>query len=168
MSISLYQTTIPGLINSLQNLESILNKAQSFCEERDIKPEVLVNYRLAADMAPLPKQIQIATDTAKGCGARLSGTEAPKYADDETTFEELKARIAKTVEYLKSLDFALFEGVEDKHVELKLPSRTIEFTGLNYVNHFVIPNFYFHITTAYCILRHAGVPIGKMDYLGGA
>lgn len=168
MSISIYQTTIPAFINSLQNLEAILNKALSFCEEKDIDPQVLLNYRLAVDMAALPKQIQIATDTAKGCGARLTGTEPPKYEDKETTFEELKERLGKTIDYLKSLDFAQFEGAEEKQVELKLPSRTIEFSGINYVNHFVTPNFYFHVTTAYCILRHAGVPLGKMDYLGGS
>lgn len=167
MSISIYQTTIPSYISSLNNLASILDKALEFCEQKQIDPEVLINYRLAADMAALPRQIQIATDTAKGCGARLAGVEPPKYEDNESTFEELKERVNKTIEYLKSLDFEQFEGAEDKDVELKLPNRTIEFTGLNYVNHFVNPNFYFHVTTAYCILRHAGVPIGKMDYLGG-
>lgn len=168
MSISIYQTTIPAFINALNNLASILDKAVAHAEKKEIELDVLLNYRLAADMAALPKQIQIATDTAKGCGARLTGQEPPKYEDNESSFPELKSRIEKTVDYLKGLDFAQFEGAEERKVQLKLPNRTIDFSGLNYVNHFVTPNFYFHVTTAYCILRHAGVPIGKMDYLGGS
>ena len=167
MSISLYQATIPVYISGLNNLSSILDKAVAYAEEKGISLDVLINYRLAADMHALPRQIQIATDTAKGCGARLTGAEPPSYEDNEKTFPELKERIAKTVDYLKSLDFEKFEGAEERHVELKMPRRTIEFTGLNYVNHFVTPNFFFHVTTAYCILRHAGVSIGKMDFLGG-
>lgn len=167
MSISIYQTTIPVYINALNNLASILDKAVAYAEEKGIDENVLVNYRLAADMHGLPRQIQIATDTAKGCGARLSGAEPPSYEDNETSFPELKERIQKTIDYLKSLDFGDFEGAEERHIELKLPKRTIDFNGLSYVNHFVTPNFFFHVTAAYCILRHAGVAIGKMDFLGG-
>ncbi|MDX1695672.1 MAG: DUF1993 domain-containing protein [Ketobacteraceae bacterium] len=167
MSISIYQTTIPVYINALNNLSSILDKAVAYADEKGIDLDVLVNYRLAVDMHSLPRQVQIATDTAKGCGARLTGVEPPVYEDTETTFPELKQRIEKTVDYLKSLDFGEFEGAEEREVQLKLPSRTIDFNGLSYVNHFVTPNFFFHITTAYCILRHAGVPVGKMDFLGG-
>ncbi|MCG8673235.1 MAG: DUF1993 domain-containing protein [Pseudomonadales bacterium] len=167
MSVSLYQVTVPSHIHMLSSLSTILDKAIAYCEEKKIKPEVVVNYRLAADMAALPKQIQIATDTAKGAGARLTGATPPSYEDNEETFDELKERLAKTIDFLKSLDASAFAGAEDKQIELKLPSRTLEFTGLNYVNHFVNPNFYFHVTTAYAILRHAGVPLGKLDYLGG-
>ena len=167
MSMSIYQTTIPVYINALNNLSSILDKAAAYAEEKGIDLEVLANYRLAVDMYPLPRHVQIATDTAKGCGARLTGVEPPSYEDNEASFPELKQRIEKTVDYLKSLDFGDFEGAEDREVELKLPNRSIEFSGLNYVNHFVTPNFFFHVTTAYCILRHAGVPVGKMDFLGG-
>lgn len=167
MSVSLYQITVPSHIHALNNLSAILDKAADYCEEKGIKEEVLVNYRLAPDMAALPRQIQIASDTAKGAGARLSGAEMPSYEDNEATIEELKARLQKTIDYLKTLSPEDYEGAEDKEVELKLPSRTIEFTGLSYVNHFVNPNFYFHVTTAYAILRHAGVPLGKLDYLGG-
>ena len=167
MSVSLYQVTVPSHIQMLLSLSKILDKAIAYCEENEIKPEVVVNYRLSPNMAALPRQIQIATDTAKGSGARLTGATPPSYEDNETTFEELKERLTKTIDFLKSLDASAFEGAEEKQVELKLPNRTLEFTGLNYVNHFVNPNFYFHVTTAYAILRHAGVPLGKLDYLGG-
>lgn len=167
MNVSMYQTTLPGYIRALKNLDAILDKAATFCEEKNIKPDVLVNYRLAPDMHPLTTQIQIASDTAKGCAARLSGVEPPKYEDNETTLPELKARIAKTIDFLKSVSPEAIDGTEDKDIQLKFPNATLDFKGLDYVVHFVTPNFYFHVTTAYAILRHAGVPLSKYDYLGG-
>jgi hypothetical protein len=118
-------------------------------------------------MLPLKSQVYIATDGAKGCGARLAGVDIPKYEDTEATFPELKARIAKTIAFLKSLDRKAFAGSETKHIVLKFPSSTMEFNGADYVGQFVLPNTYFHITTAYGILRNRGVALGKGDYLGG-
>ena len=123
--------------------------------------------RLAADMLPLKAQVYIATDGAKGCGARLAGVDIPKFEDTETSFAELRARCAKTIAFLKGLDRAAFKGAEDKHVVLKFPNNTFEFNGADYVGKFVLPNVYFHITTAYGILRNKGVALGKSDYLGG-
>ena len=123
--------------------------------------------RLASDMLPLKAQVYIATDGAKGCGARLAGVEIPKYEDTETSFADLRARCAKTIAFLKSLDRAAFKGAEDKQVVLKFPNTTFEFNGADYVGKFVLPNVYFHITTAYGILRNKGVALGKSDYLGG-
>jgi hypothetical protein len=145
----------------LGSLNSVLGKGEA---QGGIDPG---DARLAPDMLPLKNQVYIATDTAKGCGARLAGVEIPKYEDVETTFPELKARIAKTIAFLKSLDPKAFDGAEKTPVVLKFPNATMEFDGKSYVNNFVLPNIYFHITTAYGILRNKGVPLGKRDYLGG-
>src|SRR5258708_21399963 len=126
-----------------------------------------VDARLAPDMLPLKAQVYIATDTAKGCGARLAGVEIPKYEDSETTFAELQARVAKTIAFLKTLDRRAFTGSESKEIVLKFPNVTFEFSGADYVGKFVLPNAYFHITTAYAILRNRGVALGKGDYLSG-
>jgi hypothetical protein len=119
-------------------------------------------------MLPLKNQVYIATDGAKGCGARLAGVEIPKYEDVETSFAELEARVAKTIAFLKSLDRKAFVGAESKEIVLKFPSATLEYSGADYLGNFVLPNVYFHITTAYGILRNRGVALGKQDYLGGA
>ncbi len=161
MAISLYDASIAPLIHMLGGLSTILAKAEA---HGGIDANTA---RLAPDMLPLKNQIYIATDSAKGCGARLTGTEAPKYEDFETTYPELRARIAKTVAYLKSLDKKAFEGSEDRDIVLKFPSVTLEYKGSSYVSNFVLPNVYFHITTAYDILRNQGVALGKGDYLGG-
>jgi uncharacterized protein len=164
MSFSIYDATIPPMIRMLENLSKIIDKA---VEQKGGDQQSLLDARLAADMHPFTRQIQIASDAAKGCAARLSGAEAPSFADTETTFPELKARIAKTVEYLKSVPKAKFEGAEDRQVTIKTPNRTFEMTGRDFATNFALPNFFFHVTTAYGLLRSKGVQIGKMDYLGG-
>ena len=161
MAYSIYDASIPPLINMLGSLSSVLAKGDA---HGGIDP---AEARLAPDMLPLKAQVYIATDAAKGCGGRLAGADIPKYEDTETTFAELEARIAKTIAFLKSLDKAAFEGAENKHVILKFPTSTLEFSGIDYVNKFVLPNTYFHISTAYGILRNLGVKLGKSDYLGG-
>ncbi|MBL8529605.1 MAG: DUF1993 family protein [Burkholderiales bacterium] len=166
MSISMYQASIPVLVHMLGNLDAILAKAAAYAEAKRIDPSALVNGRLYPDMFPLSRQVQIASDTAKGCGARLSGQEPPKYEDTEATFPELSTRIRKTIAYLESLDAAAIDGTEERAITLKLRDTTVTFQGVAYLLNFVLPNFYFHVSTAYAILRHNGVELGKQDYLG--
>lgn len=166
MTISMYTASIPVFTRMLNNLSNILEKANAHAEVKKIDPSVLLNYRLAPDMFPLMKQIQIVTDNAKGMAARLSGQEIPKYEDNETTIAELQARIRKTLDFLASISPEQIDGQEEREVVLKLPKVEHHFTGINYLLHFAIPNFYFHVSMTYSILRHAGVDIGKMDYLG--
>jgi hypothetical protein len=154
-------------IRMLENLDKILSKAEADCAARKIDPSVYVNGRLAPDMLPLKVQIGIMTDQAKGGASRLSGQEPPKWPDDEATFADLHARVAKTIAYLKTFKAAQFDGAETRAIELKFPNATFNFTGKDYFLGFLIPNFYFHYTTAYAILRHNGVQIGKGDFLGG-
>jgi hypothetical protein len=161
LALSIYDISIPPLTHMLGSLSSILAKGE---EHGGIDPN---ESRLAPDMLPLKAQVFIASDGAKGCGARLAGVDIPKYEDLETTFPELRARVTKTIAFLKSLDRAAFEGAETKHIVLKFPNSTFEFSGIDYVNNFVLPNCYFHITAAYAILRNRGVALGKSDYLGG-
>lgn len=168
MSISMYNASVPVLIRMLNNLQKILEKASAFADSKRIDSKVIAAYRLAPDMLPLSAQIQIACDTAKGCGARLAGVEPPKMEDNEKTLAELTTRIQATIDFLKTLKAEQIDGSEEKHIVLKFPNNTFEFKGLNYLLGFVQPNFYFHCTTAYAILRHCGVEIGKMDYLGQA
>lgn len=167
MSHAMYQASIPVFIRMFGNLSVILDKAVAHAEARGIDPAVLLEARLAPDMYPLPRQVQIATDSAKGCGARLAGIEIPSFEDSETNFSELQARIAKTLGFLQGIDPARFEGSAERCITLKLPGQELQFEGAVYLNAFVLPNFYFHLTTAYNLLRHQGVPLGKMDYLGG-
>ncbi len=166
MSLSMYQASIPAFIRILNNLSAILDKAAAHAEAKKIDPAVFIAARLFPDMFPFSRQIQIATDGVKGCAARLSGAEPPSYPDTESTFSELKARIAKTVAFLQSFTPAQIDGSEDRKVTLKLGGEDKTFVGKPYLFEFVIPNFYFHVTTAYDILRHNGVAIGKGDYLG--
>ncbi|MEZ5506983.1 MAG: DUF1993 domain-containing protein [Gammaproteobacteria bacterium] len=168
MNISMYNASVPQFIRMLNNLKNILEKAASFAEQKRIDTKVLASYRLAPDMLPLSAQVQIACDTAKGCGARLAGVEMPRHEDNEKTITELAARVDSTIAFLKTLTAEQIDGSEDKHIVLKFPNSSFEFKGLNYLLGFAQPNFYFHCTTAYAILRHCGVEIGKMDYLGGA
>ncbi|MCJ1884037.1 DUF1993 family protein [Pseudomonas sp. LA21] len=167
MSFSIYQASVPVFIRMLGNLSAILAKAAAHAEAKSIDPSVLINARLAPDMFPLARQVQIASDSAKGAGARLAGVEVPSYPDEETTFAELQARISRTIDFLNTLKPEQFEGAENRTIELKLRTREISFSGADFLLGFVNPNFYFHITTAYDILRHNGVEVGKMDYLGG-
>jgi len=161
MAYSLYDAVIPPTIHMLGSLSSILAKGEA---HGGIDP---AESRLAPDMLPLKAQVYIATDTAKGAGARLAGVDIPKYDDVEFTFADLQSRCRKTIAFLEGLDRAKFDGAENKEIVLKFPSSTMEFTGAKYVGEFVLPNLYFHITAAYAILRNRGVPLGKKDYLGG-
>ena len=161
MAYDIYDASIPPLIHMLGSLSAVLSKGEAHGGNDP------ADARLASDMLPLKAQVYIATDGAKGCGARLAGVEIPKYEDVETTFPDLKARIAKTIAFLKSLDRKSFAGAENKQIVLKFPNTTFEFDGADYVGKFVLPNVYFHITTAYGILRNRGVVLSKSDYLGG-
>ena len=167
MTISLYQASVPVFIRALDNLRNVLQKGEAFVEAKKIKPEVLLNDRLCADMFALTRQVQIACDMTKGGGARLAGVEVPKYEDNEASFGELYARIDKTVEFLKTLKPEQIDGQEERHITLPSPRGTMEFKGQAYLLGFVVPNMYFHCTTAYAILRHNGVELGKMDFIGG-
>lgn len=166
MSLSMYSASIPVLVRMLGNLSAILHKAEAYAAERKIEPSVLLNARLAPDMLPLVSQVQIASDNAKGCAARLAGLDIPSYADTESSFAELQARIAKTQTFLGSVTAAQVDGSEGKSITLNFPGMELKFSGQDYLLNFVLPNFYFHVTTAYAILRHNGLDIGKMDFLG--
>lgn len=167
VQIDMYKASVPVVLNALTNLKAILSKAEAWATEKNIKDATVLNARLALDMLPFSKQIQLVSDTAKGVAARLGGVENPSYADDEASFAELHERLQKTIDFVKSVDATGFAGSESRDIVLKFPSRTIEFKGLDYLTGFAIPNMFFHVTTAYAILRHSGVPLGKADYLGG-
>ncbi|MBM3366778.1 MAG: DUF1993 domain-containing protein [Betaproteobacteria bacterium] len=166
MSISMYEASAPRFAHTLNNLSAILDKAQAHCEMKKVDPVVLAAWRLTPDMFPLSRQVQIACDAAKGAVARLAGVEVPKHEDTERDFAELKARIAKTVEFVRGFKPAQLEGTEDKDVVLRLQGKDVTFKGMPYLLGFALPNFYFHVTTAYAILRHNGVEVGKRDFLG--
>jgi hypothetical protein len=161
----MYQASVPAFIRTLTMLSNILDKAAAFAEAKKIDSAVLVNARLAPDMFPLSRQIQIATDNAKGCAARLAGLEVPGYADTETTIVELKARLAKTIDFLNTIRPEQIDGSETKKITLKIGGNDMNFEGQPYLLTFALPNVYFHATTAYAILRHNGVEIGKKDFL---
>jgi hypothetical protein len=166
MNISMYQASAPRFVNILKNLSTILDKAQAFEETKKLEPNVLGSLRLVADMLPLSRQVQIACDTAKGAVARLAGVEIPKHEDTEQTVAELKARIAKTVAFIESVKPAQVDGSDAKEVVLKQRGQDVKYTGLQYLLGHAYPNFYFHVTTTYNILRDNGVEIGKRDYIG--
>ncbi len=166
MSISMYQVSVPVFVRALTNLRAILEKGAAHAEAKKFKPEVLLNDRLAPDMHPLTRQVQIATDQVKGCAARLAGVEVPKFEDNEASFEDLYARIDNTLAFVKSLKPEQIDGSENKDVSLPTPRGPLEFKGQPYLLFFVHPNLYFHCTTAYAILRHNGVELGKMDFVG--
>jgi uncharacterized protein len=166
MSLSMYQASVPVLLRGLEQLAHILAKGAAHAEAKKIDPGVFVNARLAPDMLALARQVQIASDNAKGCAARLAGAEVPSYADTETTFPDLQARIAKTIAFVKGFTAAQVDGSEDRAITLKIGGNEMKFTGTDYLFKLVLPNFYFHVTTAYDILRHHGVELGKPDYLG--
>lgn len=166
MTISMYQASVPPLVHSLNNLAAILEKGASHAEAKKIDPAVLMNSRLYPDMFPLLRQVQIASDVARRGVARLAGSEAPALEDNETTFAELIERLQKTTDYLKTFTSEQIDGSEEKAISLPVRGQTIHFEGLNYLRYFILPNVYFHIATAYDILRHSGVELGKMDYLG--
>jgi hypothetical protein len=166
MSFSIYRASIPVLIRGFESLTAILKKGEAFAAETGLTPAELLETRLYEDMHNLIRQVQLASDSAKGCAARLAGIENPSFADTETNFAELHARIGKTVDFLKNISEDQLKGAEDKTVTLKIRGREINFSGSDYLLNFVLPNYFFHVTTAYDILRHKGVPLGKLDYLG--
>ncbi|WP_224243228.1 DUF1993 domain-containing protein [Hyalangium gracile] len=166
MSLSMYQASVPVFIRALNNLSAILDKAAAHAEAKKFNPSVLIQARLAPDMLPLSFQIQTATDHAKGCTARLAGIEIPSFPDTETSFPELKERIAKTVAFLQGVSAAQVDGSEERPVTIKRRDGEMRLLGQPYLLNFVLPNFFFHVTTAYDILRHNGVDIGKRDFIG--
>ena len=167
MSFSMSQASLPVFEISLNALSAVLEKAEAYAAAKGIDSSVLLNSRLYPDMFALVSQVQVATDQAKNGSARLAGVEPPHYEDNETTMDQLKARLAKTVAYLKTLDPRQIDASADREITFPLgPKNTGQMKGHDYLNHFVLPNFYFHITAAYAILRHCGVDIGKRDFLG--
>jgi hypothetical protein len=166
MQITMYDTLVPTANRMLGNLSTFLDKAEAFAAAKKIDAAVLLNSRLAPDMLPLTRQVQIATDMAKGAAARLSGTEVPKFEDNETTIADLKARLAKTLAFVNSVDAAKFGGSEDRDITLQTRTGDRHFKGLNYLRDYVLPNVYFHTTATYAILRHNGVELGKNDFIG--
>jgi len=166
MTLSMYQASAPRFANTLKNLSAILDKAQAHADAKKIEPRVLTAARLYPDMFPMSRQVQSACDTAKGAVARLAGVEVPVHEDTEQTFEELKARIAKTITFIETIQPAQVDGSEDKEVVLKFRAGEVKFKGMQYLLGQALPNFYFHVTTAYNILRHNGVEVGKRDYIG--
>ncbi len=168
MSLSMYTACVVPYRAMLKNLSFLIARAEAHCEAKKIDPNAFLGSRLYPDMLPFTAQVQIATDIAKGAAARLSGSEIPKFEDDEKTFADLQARIDKTVAFLDTLTEAQFEGAEERDIVLQQRAGTLEFKGAAYLLQFANPNVYFHITTAYALLRHGGVEIGKKDYLKGA
>ena len=168
MTLSMYQASVPAFRRTLTALAAILDTAAANAAERKIDLDVLVNARLAPDMFPLNRQIQLATDHAKGCPARLAGVEVPSFQDTEKTFPELKERIQKTLDFIGSLKPEQIDGSEEREITLKTTRQELKFKGTAYLVLFALPNFYFHATTAYDILRHNGVPLGKLDFMGAA
>jgi hypothetical protein len=162
----MYQASVPRFINALNNLSAILDKAQAHVDAKKLDETTLTSFRLFPDMLPMARQILIATDTAKGLAARLAGVDIPVYDDTEKTLGELKARIAKTVAYLQTFRPEQIDGTEDKEIVIKRGDKETRYTGMQFLLGHAVPNVYFHITTAYNILRHNGVEIGKRDYLG--
>lgn len=166
MSLSMHACSIPYFVRSLNNLSAILEKGAAHAQEHDIDPSIFVTDRLFPDMFPLSRQVQIACDICKGAAARISGVEAPSYEDTESTFEELQKRISKTIEFLNSVPADKINGTEEKTVKFQAGSIEIDFTGATYLSMWALPNLYFHVTTTYNILRHNGVALGKLDYVG--
>lgn len=162
----MYETTIPFIIDNLNAASKFLKKAETQIEAKKFDKSVVLGLRIYPDMLNLISQVQIMTDNAKGCGARLSGTVAPSFPDEEKTFDEVQARIAKTIDYLKSLDAKLFEGAATREVILKIGGKDTPMTGQKYYTSAFLPNFFFHMTTAYNLLRGIGIEIGKRDFLG--
>jgi hypothetical protein len=168
MPFTVYDACVPPMIRSLQNLSKIMDKAVAQAKAEDKPLSDLLEARLAPDMHPFTRQIQIASDAAKGAAARLAGVEAPGMPDTETTFPELQHRIAKTVAFLQTIKPEQMKGAEDREIVMKFPQGEMKFTGRDFLTGFAQPNFFFHVTTAYDLLRHKGITIGKMDFLGGA
>ena len=166
MPISVHDISIPPLRRGLTNLSALLDKAAAHAASKKIEPSVLVQSRLFPDMHPLVRQVQIACDTAKAAAARLAAIDVPKHEDTESTFDELKQRILKTLDFLDTVGADHMQGADDRSIEIKFPNRAWKFTAVSYVTDFVLPNFYFHESMVYALLRASGVEIGKGDFLG--
>jgi len=166
MSNLMYQGSAQAFTHNLKNLSAILKVAAASAKARGIDPAVLLGARLAPDMFPLTRQVQMMSDNAKGCCARLAGVQPPVFEDNEASFAELEARIKRTLDFIRSLKPSQFAGSESRAIIMKMPIGTLSFSGADYLNGWALPNFYFHYTTAYSILRHNGVPLGKMNFLG--
>jgi hypothetical protein len=166
MSLSMYDASVPVFRQMLGSLAAILDKAEAYAAARKIEPAVLLQSRLYPDMFPLVRQVQIAADFAKGASARLAGADVPRYDDTEQTFGELKQRIAKTLAFIDGLPREAIASSEERDISITVAGNTREFKGQAYLVHYALPNFYFHLTTAYAILRHNGVEIGKRDFIG--
>lgn len=164
MALTIHAASAPVFLSMLKGLSHVLARGEAYAAEHDIAPEELLNARLAQDMYPLTKQVQIASDHAKGAMARLAGRDVPRFADDEKSFADLLARVEKTRDVVKGVPEDALAGAESRQIELKLGDRTLTFDGATYLLHFAMPNFYFHVTTAYDILRARGVPLGKRDF----
>ena len=167
MNLSMYDASAPCFLKMLDSMNAILNKAHDYATAKKIEPTALLQARLYPDMFTLLRQVQIATDHAKGAVARLAGVEVPKYEDNEQSFEDLRARIAKTIAFVESFAPEQINGSEERPIELKVAGHELSFKGMEYLVGFALPNFYFHVVTAYNILRHNGLEIGKRDYMGG-
>lgn len=166
MMVSMYSMSVPVLRRSLTNLSVILDKAAAHARERKIDPAALLDARLYPDMLTFTRQIQLSSDFAKSAAVRLAGETPPKFDDVEVGFDQLKERVTRTIALLDGFKPAQIDGSEERAIEIKTATRTLRFSGLQFLAHFVLPNFYFHLTTAYAILRHNGVPLGKSDFLG--
>ena len=166
MTLSMYQASVPRFANMLGNLSAILDKAQAHIESRKLDASTLTAYRLFPDMLPFTRQVQIACDTAKGAVARLAGVENPVHEDNEKTIAELQSRIAKTLAFIQSVSPAQIDGSEDRDIVVRRGETETHYKGMQFLLGSALPNLYFHVTTAYNILRHNGVEIGKRDYLG--
>ena len=166
MALSMYQASVPVFVKMLTNLRGVLQKAAAHAQARKIDEAVLVNARLYPDMLPLSKQIQIASDFARGTAARLAGAEPPSYEDNEKTLAELVARIDRTIEFLRTKKAGEIDGSEGREIVRPVRGEPHKFSGVNYLLQYALPNFFFHATTAYAILRHNGIEVGKLDYIG--
>ena len=168
MTISMYQASAPVLVQSLKGLLLVIDKAEAYAKARKIDEKVLLQMRIFPDMFAFVRQCQIVTDNAKGAVARLAGQTPPAYEDNEASFAELRARVTKTIGFVESFTAEQIDGSEQREVVLKFPNVTMEFTGQQYLLHFVLPNVFFHATTAYDLMRQAGVDVTKGDYMGRA
>lgn len=166
MTISMYQASVPAFVQTLTALDAILVKADAYCAAKKIDPAVMGQSRLYPDMFPLARQVQIACDFAKGASARLAGKDVPGWPDNEATIADLRARIAKTLDFVKTVKASEIDGSEGRDISMKVAGQQMDFKGLPYLTQFVLPNLYFHAATAYAILRHNGLEIGKRDFMG--
>jgi hypothetical protein len=166
MSITMHSASVPIFERMLGNMLTWLDKAEDHAKKKGFDSANYLGLRLGPDVLPFSRQIQIASDACKGCLSRLSGQEAPSWADDEASLDELRARIVKTIEYVQSIPADAIDGSEDREITLEAPGRKFTFTGEVFLKSFSLPNFFFHCTMTYALLRQAGVDLGKMDYLG--